>query len=175
MLTTPRLSMGNKLMLSSAPADALFISSPLVRFASLNKSNLVFLWWHVTRGDGAMQLINRQREPLDQWNLHRDKTITWQIACDSANHQTIVRVTLFAHLLLSKCKRWRPTVIQHLGMFPIFFFFSKQKFSSSLFYILHFNLKIKFVFPSAQKRSYYLQLEVSYIQYNILQNYDLVW
>ena len=121
MLTTPRLSMGNKLMLSSAPADALFISSPLVRFASLNKSNLVFLWWHVTRGDGAMQLINRQREPLDQWNLHRDKTITWQIACDSANHQTIVKVTqLFAHLLLSKCKRWRPTVIQHLGMFPIF-------------------------------------------------------
>ena len=123
MLTTPRLSMGNKLMLSSAPADALFISSPLVLFASLNKSNSVFVWWHVKGGDSAMQLINRQNRG-SHWTyqkLHRDKTIDRQIACDSANHQTIVKVAqLFAYLLLSKWKRWRPTVIQHLAMFPIF-------------------------------------------------------
>ena len=96
MLTTPRLSMGNKLMLSSAPADALFISSPLVRFASLNKSNLVFLWWHVARRDSVMQLINRQREPLDQskvtqrQNYHLTNCLWQRKSSDNCEGVTII-------------------------------------------------------------------------------------
>ena len=121
MLTTPRLSMGNKLMLSSAPADALFISSPLVRFASLNKSNLVFLWWHVARRDSVMQLINRQREPLDQskvtqrQNYHLTNCLWQRRSSDNCEGDTII-----CTFTTQQVQKWRPTVIQHLAMFPIF-------------------------------------------------------
>ena len=174
--------MGNKLMLSSAPADALFISSPLVRFASLNKSNLVFLWWHVARRDSVMQLINRQREPLDQskvtqrQNYHLTNCLWQRRSSDNCEGDTII-CTFTTQQVQEVAANSHPTP-GNVSNFPSpqnCFFFSKRKFSSSPFSIFHFNLKIKFVFPSAQKRSCHLQLEVSYIHYNILQNYDLVW